>query len=642
MIEGSSDCVTLLDLRGHIHYLNPAGARLLELALPHDLIERSWIDLWEGAHRVTATNAFARGAAGERTTFEGFCRTAAGVGKWWEVAITPVVDEHGEVAQMLVVSRDITSRRREAALRTGHRELLEMIATGASLESVIDRLVQLAENQTDGMLCSVLLLDDDGVHARTFAAPSLPDAYNKAIDGIAIGPRIGSCGTAMYFARQVIVTDVLTDPHWEDYRELAAAHGLRACWSTPVLSSHKKVLGSFAMYYAEPRGPSTEELRLIDAAANICGIAIEHQRAQEALRRSEARTRAMLRAIPDWMFILDQDGVFVDYHDNHHHQLPVQPETFLGKTFSDVLSSRVARALAEAIARVRASDEPVTFEYSTRAGGADAFYEACVVQCDGDRILSIVRDITDRKRAEMDAAVQRRELAHLSRVAMLGELSGAIAHELSQPLAAILSNAQAAYRLAGAVPIDRPELQEALSDIVASDRRASAVIERLRALLKKGEGVIEPIDMHELTREVLDLAHSDLLARRVVVTTELTAANATVHGDRVQLQQVLLNLVLNGCEAMSDAADGDRRLLISTTLDDRWVRLAVSDRGVGIAADMLDAVFEPFVTFKENGLGLGLSISRTIVNAHGGRILAENNAEHGATFRCYLPVATPD
>ena len=392
------------------------------------------------------------------------------------------------------------------------------------------------------------------------------------------------------------------------------------------------------MYYTEPRGPSADELGLIDSAVNMCRIAIEHQRAQEALRRSEERNRAILRAIPDWMFILSREGVFLDYHASDPSRLLAPPEVFLGKTVAEILPPPLAEPLYAAIRRVCSSDEPVTFEYNVPSPDGPQFYEACVVRCEGDRILSIVRNISDRKHAEMDAAVQRHELAHLSRVSTLGELSGAVAHELSQPLSAILSNAQAAHRLAGHVPIDLTELREALSEIVTSNRRASAVIERMRALLKKGDNVVEPVDVNVLTREVLDLAHSDLLARRVTVTTDFESPMAPVQGDRIQLQQVLLNLVLNACDAMSAVEDGGRRLVISTRLKDGYAQMTVSDCGEGIAVDMLNSVFEPFVTLKENGLGLGLSISRSIVNAHGGRILAENNADRGATFRCYLPV----
>jgi C4-dicarboxylate-specific signal transduction histidine kinase len=377
---------------------------------------------------------------------------------------------------------------------------------------------------------------------------------------------------------------------------------------------------------------------MVEMAANMSGIAIEHQRAQQALRHSEERNRAILRAIPDFMFILSAEGVYLDYYVQDPTSLMIPPAQFLGKAITDVLTPAVAGTLRTAMERTLASGEPERFEYFLEYGEVRRFFEASVVRCDGDKFLSIVRDITDRKRAEMDAAIQRQELAHLSRVSMLGELSGALAHELSQPMAAILINAQAARRMLSMDPVDAHEARAALDDIISNNKRAGAVIERLRALLKKGDIAVEALDLNDIVRDVLDLAHSDVLARRVSVTTHLEPSTLPVHGDRVQLQQVLLNLVLNACESMSGTDADDRLLTIRTGVESGLASVSVTDRGVGIPDDQLKAVFEPFVTFRERGLGLGLAISRSIVVAHGGRIGAENNADRGATFRVLLPV----
>jgi PAS domain S-box-containing protein len=638
LVESSSDCVKILGPGGEVVYVNPAAIELMELCGSEEMLNRSWVDFWEGQYREVASAAVERATAGERTAFEGVCKTAAGTSKWWDVVVTPVSNDIGTVVQLLVVSRDITARRQKEAFLTGQHQVLEMIATGAPLQNVLSSLVHLVERQTNGMLCSVVMLDEDGVHVRHGAAPSLPRAYADAIDGAAIGPRAGSCGTAMYWGRPVIATDILADPIWEDYRELAVTHGLRACWSAPILSARKTVLGSFAMYYAAPRGPTREELRLIDSASDIAGIAIEHQRAQEALRRSEERNRAILQAIPDWVFIVSASGVFLDFHGKDRDNLVVPPEVFLGKTVRETLPPALADVLQAAFGRALLSGEPEKIEYTLGSDQAERFYEARVVRCDRDKVLSIVRDITDRKRAELDAATQRRELLHLSRVTMLGELTGALAHELSQPLAAILSNAQAAVRFLSREPVDLSELRATLDDIVGNDRRAGAVIDRLRALLKKTENVLEPLSLNDVTREVLDLIRSDLLARRVSLNSDLDSTLPSVLGDRVQLQQVVLNLVLNACEAMSETEHVKRRLTVTTGVDNRFVHLSIIDRGTGIPEHQVNAIFEPFVTFRTEGLGLGLAICRSIVLAHGGRIRAENNADGGATFRCSLPI----
>jgi PAS domain S-box-containing protein len=630
--------VKILDLKGRIVYLNPAGAKMLGVSLD-DVKDRPWTDLWEGRHQEAAAAALHRAKSGERATFEGFCKNAGGPARWWDVSMMPIADADGRPAQLLAVSRDITERRREADFREGQHEVLEMIATGFPLQKVLASLVTLIERRTDDMLCSVLLLSEDGRHLRHGAAPSLPEAYIKAIDGAPIGPRAGSCGTAMYLGRPVIVTDVLTDPVWADYRHLAREFGFRACWSTPIFSARYEVLGSFAMYYRDVRAPAGDELQLIQVAVDISKLAIEHQRAHEARHRSEERTRAILRAIPDWMFILNAEGTFLDYHVQNPEELLIPPEAFLGRRVADVLPREISDPLTKALKNAREVDELQIFEYSLETGASQRFYEVAVVRCDDDTFLNIVRDISDRKRAELNIAAQQRQLAHLNRVATMGELSGAIAHELSQPLTAILTNAQAARRLIAQDQPDLPEVRAALEDIVFNDKRAGVVIERLRALLKKDSSSFEPLDLNVVAREVLDLARSDLVARRVTVTTRLDPALGPVGGDRIQIQQVLLNLLLNAAEAMNTTALGDRQLLVMTRPKEGFAELSVSDRGVGIPEDRLDAIFEPFVTFRDQGLGLGLAISRSIIVAHGGRITAENNPDGGSTFRCFLPIS---
>ena len=244
-------------------------------------------------------------------------------------------------------------------------------------------------------------------------------------------------------------------------------------------------------------------MRLIETAADIARIAIEQQRASQALRHSEARNQAILRAIPDWMFLTTLDGVFLDYHARDAAELHAPPAAFLGRQ----RPRRAAAARRRARWRRRSPAPPPRTSprrSNTRSGPTtpSGSTRRASSRCDGDKILSIVRDITDRKRAELEADAHRRELAHLGRVAMLGELSGALAHELSQPLTAVLSNAQAARRLLDRDPLDVEQIREALDDIISNDKRAGAVIDRLRALLRKGEAALQPVDLNEVAREV--------------------------------------------------------------------------------------------------------------------------------------------
>lgn len=246
-----------------------------------------------------------------------------------------------------------------------------------------------------------------------------------------------------------------------------------------------------------------------------------------------------------------------------------------------------------------------------------------------------------RKQGELEAVRLRQDLTHIGRVSALGELTASLAHELSQPLTAILSNAQAAQRLVAGDAVDLEKVREILSDIVADDKRAAAVISGLRALLRKGEPEFVPLDLNEIVGAVAWLMRSDTIMRNVSMSLELSPDLPNARGDRVQLQQVVLNLVLNGLEAMREPHAGARTLVIRTGRDGAGaLRVTVEDSGPGIALKDLGHIFEPLYTTKSEGLGMGLAIVRTIVNAHGGAVGAENNPQGGASFRFTLPVAS--
>lgn len=228
----------------------------------------------------------------------------------------------------------------------------------------------------------------------------------------------------------------------------------------------------------------------------------------------------------------------------------------------------------------------------------------------------------------------------MTRVTTLGELSATLAHELNQPLTAILSNAQAAQRLLAQGMLEMEELNAILQDIVTADQRASDVIRHLRAMLQKGPAPCQALNINDVIRNVSRLMHSDLVAKKVGLIMKLAANLPSVAGDPIQLQQVLLNLLLNGADAMLDSPRQPRQLRVRTVCRDiATLEVTVCDTGVGIDPDQMESIFEPFVTTKPNGLGMGLAISRSIITAHGGRLWAENNPEGGATFHFTLPVS---
>jgi signal transduction histidine kinase len=257
------------------------------------------------------------------------------------------------------------------------------------------------------------------------------------------------------------------------------------------------------------------------------------------------------------------------------------------------------------------------------------------------RMIGVKVDVTERKSAELLLHQQQRELAHLSRVAVADELSIALAHEVNQPLAAILANASAARRFLLHDPPDLRELGEIVEAIAHDNRRAAAVITRFGTLLKKGDRRWTLLAINDVVTSVVDVARTDIISRGVSLSKDLGDGLPLIFGDVVQLQQVLLNLVINACDAMESIPPAERRLLVATTTDgEGGVRVTVRDSGAGIAGDRIDEIFEPFVTSKTQRLGLGLAICRSIVADHDGRLWVDSPAGSGAVFSFRLPGAS--
>ena len=250
-------------------------------------------------------------------------------------------------------------------------------------------------------------------------------------------------------------------------------------------------------------------------------------------------------------------------------------------------------------------------------------------------------DITRQKQAGAEAQLQREELAHLSRVASLSALSGSLAHELNQPLSSILINAEVGHRFTSQDAPDLVEIRAIFADIVNADCRARDIIERLRTLLRRGEVALQPVSVTESLEDLLNLTRSDLIARGVAVSNLAAAHLPRALTDRVQLQQILLNLITNACDAMGSNPPGDRNLTLTTSIADNEMHIGVLDCGVGLPDDV-ETLFQPFHSSKKGGLGMGLSICRTLVTSLGGRLWAERRAERGAAFYVALPLAKED
>ena len=322
-----------------------------------------------------------------------------------EIAIVKTIDSRPSLLRGVLV--DITQRKREEALHTGQMRVLETIASSAPLPGILASIVHLIEPQSDGMLCSILLLNQDRTHVMHGAAPNLPEAYSRAIDGAPIGPKAGSCGTAMFRGKQVIVSDIFEDPLWEDYRGLAAQFGLRACWSTPIISHTGSVLGSFAMYYHEPRSPKAEEIHLINVATHIAAIAIERQQAEEKLRSSEERYRRIVDTANEGIWLVDETSRITFVNRRMAKMLGYSAEEMTGRSTSDFMEVEATEEANRRLNRRRAGiAEQFDFPFRRKDGSELwGIVSTTPMQDEGGRFagaLGMVTDITQRKRAEAE------------------------------------------------------------------------------------------------------------------------------------------------------------------------------------------------------------------------------------------------
>ena len=368
-------------------------------------------------------------------------------------------------------------------------------------------------------------------------------------------------------------------------------------------------------------------------------------------RRSLARTSAALKASEQHMTIAARAAklamwiwnVAEDRTSIAPAQTPFQSAAHASIKFPDALATvhpADREETDQAMHMALSADHELDLEYRTISSEGDVRWIAIRGRPDpGDhrRWLGIVLDITDRKQAQLQSAQDRNALQHMARVSMLGQMSASIAHQLNQPLTAILANAEAAQLMLRQEPVDLEEVKQICDDIISQDQRAAEVIRRLGALFKRGEMQIQRVDLNTLLSEALDLLRSNLMTQHITVTTELAAGLHSFDGDKVQLQQVFLNLIMNAVDAMREIPVVMRRLMIGTEETDTEIRLRFSDRGPGIAPKDLKNIFEPFWSAKPAGMGIGLSICQSIVAAHQGTLTAANNPGGGATFFLVFP-----
>jgi PAS domain S-box-containing protein len=569
--------------------------------------------------------------------------------RWVSVRAVPIEPTADSSIAWVGMNYDITAKKQAESLAAGQKHVLELIARGAPLEETLSALARIAEAQSEGMICSILLLDAEGKHLRHGAAPSLPQAYTEAIDGSAIGPAAGSCGTAAFTRRAVYVEDIAVDPLWKDYKHLALPHGLRACWSTPIIDANKQVLGTFAIYYRQPGMPTERHLRIVDLATHTATIAIARHNQMQALRDSESRFRQLAESLPQLVWTCEPDGS-CDYLSQQWIEFTGRASAEqLGRTWIDQVHPDDREAVAQAWRVSTQNGTQFRSEFRIRRfDGAYRWFDTRAVPL-RDASGAVVKwvgsntDIDERKRFE-ETRLRSQKLESL------GTLAGGIAHDFNNMLLVIQGNAQLAQDF---LPKTDP-VQEHLIEISQAGERATDLVRRILSFSRPQKARHKVIEIAPVVEEALRLARAALPAM-VEIRSRLALQVPPVSADATQIHQVVVNLVTNAAHAIGTRAGGLIEIELTTVnigpaeaigalaklTHGQYARLTVRDNGCGITSENLDRIFDPFFTTKAvgQGTGLGLSIVHGIMHSSGGTVTVQTEVGRGTTFHLYFPGA---
>jgi PAS domain S-box-containing protein len=530
------------------------------------------------------------------------------------------------------------------AFEAGQRTLLECVAAGASLKEVLERIVLLVEEQEAGLRCSILLLDSERKVVRHGAAPSLPADYVRAIDGAPIGPNAGSCGAAAFRGERVIVEDIATHPNWSAYKHLALPHNLRACWSSPIFSPQHEVLGTFAIYYPEPRLPGHEEEKWVNAATHIAAIAILRERSEKALREQSA----LLDGARDAIILRGIDGVVHYWNEGASRLYGWARAEVVGK---NIVPMVYPDTCAFDTAQARLLREGVwsgELRQCNRAGN-ELFVSCSWTLHRNDEgepksVFAINTDITEKKKLQAQIVMGQR-------MESLGTLAGGIAHDFNNILTAVIGNACLASL---ALPPGH-RAQEKLQVIREASARATDLVHQILTFSRPSGSNRGIIDLQSIVEEAVKFLHATLPAT-IVLRAHYAEGRYTVNADPSQIQQIVTNLCTNAAHAITRENGLIDVSLAPITLNSKllvvggelsqgnFMRLRVSDNGSGIPTSIIGRIFDPFFTTKEpaKGTGLGLSVVHGIVKNHGGGIEVRSAPGTGSTFDVFFPASRPE
>jgi PAS domain S-box-containing protein len=584
-----------------------------------------------------------------------------GVYRWTRARCVPVRDAQGNVVRYVTFQIDVDDLKRAEDLLAAEVKVLERVARGEPLSRVLDALSRQIEELCNDCFCNILVIAPDNGQFEVGAGAGLTDTFNDIFNRRSID-RGGHDPYSMALIEKVpiVVRDWVNDSRWEGtvWPAMMKSHGYASCWLMPIISGSGEASGVIAIYRREPVNPRAQEQDLIDRFAKIAGIAIERARADTALRAGEAALRAseaeQRRVNMQLMDAhrLSRTGSFTwDVPRDDHiwteevfRLFEFDPETKVNtRRMFESIHPEDRPTVEGLLGRAVASTEfELEFRVLTHSGSvkhARMIGRRIGEVTDRTVFMGAMQDVTTSKVAEEALSQARLELTHVARMATLSAMTASITHEVAQPISGILTNSNTCARALAADPPNVARAAETIRRTIRDANRASEVVRRLRAMFAKKAPTMEMVDLNEAAQEVIAMSSAELRRSRSVLQTEFAQPLPAISGDRVQLQQVILNLLLNAADAMAGIEDRPRTLRVHTQIDGNGVQLLVQDCGVGLDPHGTEKLFEPFHTTKAHGLGIGLAISRTIIESHRGKLWATANDGPGATFGFSIPYA---